>query len=78
MLTLITLLLAGMGVYFYVGKLAVAEYLSVVPIHNFAVSQVKMLLTSSKASGVVFSLIGVVAIAFAQELGFKVIKELPS
>ena len=61
----VILILTGMGVYFYVGKLTVAQYLSTISIHNVAVSQVQMLHDFSKVLGIVFALVGVVGIVFA-------------
>ncbi len=59
------LILTGIGIYFYVGKLAIAQYLPVVPIHNFIVSEIEMLYAFSEVLGIVFSLVGIVSIVFA-------------
>lgn len=59
------LILAGIGVYFYVGKLSISQYLSTASVRNFVVSQVEMLYDFSKALGIVFALVGVVSIVFA-------------
>lgn len=59
------LVLSGIGVYFYVGRLNVVQYLSTLSVHNFAESEVKMLGNFSKALGIVFALVGVVSIIFA-------------
>ena len=61
----VILILTGIGVYFYVGKLSLTQYLSAVPVHSFVVSQAEMLHNFAKVLGIVFSLIGVVFIVFA-------------
>ena len=35
------LIVTGAGVYFYVDKLSISQYLSTTPVHNFAVFQAK-------------------------------------
>lgn len=59
------LVLIGIGVYFYVGELTITQYLSTIPIQNSVVSQVRMLCDFGKALGIVFALMGVVAVVFA-------------
>ena len=59
------LVLAGIGVYFYVSELTITHYLSTIPVHNLVVSQVKMLHDFSRVLGIVFSLVGLVSIVFA-------------
>jgi len=61
----VVLILSGIGIYFYVGKLIIAQEISKIPVQNYIVSQVKMLCNFSKALGVVFSLVGIVSIIFS-------------
>jgi len=59
------LIVGGIGIYFYVGKLIITQYISTISIKNFITNQVKMLCDFTKALGLVFSLVGVVSIIVA-------------
>ncbi len=59
------LIVTGIGVYFYVDKLTVTQCLSMIPIKNFVVFQIKMLGNFSKTLDIVFSSMGVASIIFA-------------
>jgi len=61
----IVLIVAGAGIYFYVGKIVIIEYLSTIHAHRLAISLVKMLHNFSKLLGIVFTLVGIVCIVFA-------------
>ena len=56
---------AGIGVYFYVGKLIITHYVVAIPAGNFIASQVKMLCYFAKVSGIVFVLTGIAVIILA-------------
>jgi len=61
----IILILSGIGVYFYVGELTIAQELSTVSAKNLIVAQIKMLYNFSRALGAVFSLTGLAIIILA-------------
>jgi hypothetical protein len=61
----IILILSGIGVYFYVSKLTIAQELSMTSAKNFIVAQIKMLYDFSRALGAVFSLTGLAVIILA-------------
>jgi len=61
----VVLIVAGAGIYFYIGKISIIEYLSTIHAHRLAISQVKMLHNFSRVLGIVFALVGVVCIVFA-------------
>ena len=61
----IVLIVAGIGVYFYVGKIVIIEYLSTIHAHRLAISLVKMLHNFSRVLGIVFTLVGIACIVFA-------------
>jgi len=61
----IILVVAGIGVYFYVGKLTIAQKLSATSARNLIVAQIRMLYNFSRALGAVFSLIGLAVIILA-------------
>lgn len=56
------LILAGIGVYFYVGKLTMIQKLFTSSSKNLIISQVKMLYDFSRVLGIVFSLTGLAVI----------------
>lgn len=56
---------AGVGVYFYVGKLGIIRYIFVIPTGNLIVSQVKMVCYFAKVLGIVFALTGIAVIILA-------------
>ncbi len=56
---------AGVGVYFYVGKLSITQYVFAIPTGNFIVSQVKMLCYFARVLGMVFALTGIAVIILA-------------
>ena len=55
----------GIGVYFCVDDLAIAQYVFAVSAKSFAVSEVKMLCNFAKVLGIVFSLTGIAIIILA-------------
>ena len=59
------LIITGIGVYFYVGRLAIAEQPSLLSTKYFLVGQVKMLWDFARALGIVFSLTGIAVIILA-------------
>jgi len=59
------LIAAGTGIYYYTGKIAIAQQVSTIPGKNSMVAQVKMLYDFSRALGIVFTLTGIVSIIFA-------------
>ena len=59
------LTLAGIGVYFYVGKLTLVQQAYAAPPKDFMMSQLRLLCDFARVLGVVFSLIGVVSIILA-------------
>ncbi|MCD6318915.1 hypothetical protein J7M02_07610 [Candidatus Aerophobetes bacterium] len=59
------LILAGIGVYFYVGKLTLVQKAYATPPKNFTMSELRLLCDFARVLGVVFSLIGVVSIILA-------------
>jgi len=59
------LTLAGIGVYFYVGKLTLVQQAYAAPPKNFMMSQLRLLCDFARVLGVVFSLIGVVSMILA-------------
>lgn len=61
----VILILSGIGVYFYVSKLTIAQELSTTSAKNFIVAQIKMLYDFSRALGAVFSLTGLAVIILA-------------
>lgn len=61
------LVLIGTGLYFYVSRLAIVQQRSLMSTKYFLIAQVKMPCDFTRALGVVFSLVGVVAIIFAVE-----------
>ncbi|MCD6231774.1 hypothetical protein J7K28_03995 [Candidatus Aerophobetes bacterium] len=61
----IVLIIAGAGIYFYIGKIVIIEYLSTIHAHRLAISQVRMLHNFSRVLGIVFTLVGIVCIVFA-------------
>ena len=60
-----TLTVAGIGVYFYVGKLTFVQRAYATPPKDFMMSQLRLLCDFARVLGVVFSLIGVVSIILA-------------
>lgn len=50
----IVLIIAGAGIYFYIGKIVIIEYLSTIHAHRLAISQVRMLHNFSRVLGIVF------------------------
>ena len=56
---------AGVGVYFYVAKLIITQYVLAIPAGNFIVSQVRMLCSFAKVLGIVFTLTGIAVIILA-------------
>lgn len=58
------LISAGIGIFLYVDKLTITQYVFAIPARNSIVSQVRMLCDFAKALGVVFALVGVFAIVF--------------
>lgn len=56
----------GIGIYLYVGKLSIAEYVFSVPPGNLAIFQVGMLSIFSRNLGAVFALAGLATIALAR------------
>lgn len=61
----VILILAGIGVYFCVSKLTIAQRVYAVPTSNFMMSQLKLLCNSARVLGVVFSLTSVISITLA-------------
>jgi len=61
----LVLIPAGIGVYFYVGRLAVAQKAPFFIHQNFILSEVKMLYQFSRVLGIVFVLVGIASFAFA-------------
>ena len=59
------LVLVGIGVYYYVGKLTIIQQVSTVPTNNFTMAQVKIVCDFAKAIGIVFSLTGISVIILA-------------
>lgn len=55
----------GIGIFFYVDMLTIAQYVFSVPGGNFITSQVRMLCDFAEALGIVFAILGVVAVVFA-------------
>jgi len=55
----------GIGIFSYVDTLAIIQYVFAIPAGNFITSQVKILCDFAKALGIVFALVGVVAVVFA-------------
>jgi len=62
-----TLTVAGIGVYFYVGKLTFVQRAYATPPKDFMMSQLRLLCDFARVLGVIFSLIGVVSIILALE-----------
>lgn len=56
---------AGIGVYFYVGELTVVQKVFATPPKNFIISQLRLLCNFARVLGIVFLLVGVLAIIFA-------------
>lgn len=66
------LMVTGVGVYLYVGRITIVEYLSKIHVQRLAIYQVKMLHDFSKVLGIVFTLVGVVCVVFALDrLGLR-------
>ncbi|RLE09553.1 hypothetical protein DRJ00_03910 [Candidatus Aerophobetes bacterium] len=61
----VILTLAGIGVYFYVGKLTLVQKTYATPPKNFMMFELRLLCDYARALGVIFSLIGVVSIILA-------------
>ena len=57
---------AGIAIYLYVDTLAITQYISAITTGNIAVSQVRMLCDFARGLGIVFTLVGVIAIALAR------------
>ncbi len=62
----VILIPTGIGIYSYVGKLSIAEYVFSVPLGNLAIFQVRMLSIFSRSLGAVFALAGLATIALAR------------
>lgn len=56
----------GIGIYLYVGSLAITQYISAITTGNIAASQVRMLCDFARGLGIVFTLVGVITIALAR------------
>lgn len=56
---------AGIGVYFNVGKLPIAQYVSAVTPKNVVITQVRMLYDLSRGLGIVYSLSGIAVTVLA-------------
>jgi len=62
----IMLIPTGIGIYLYVDRLSIAEYVFSVTPGNLAVSQVRMLSIFSRGLGAVFALAGLATVALAR------------
>ena len=61
------LILAGIGVYFNVGKLPITQYIFAITRKNVMVDQVRMLYDLSRGLGIVYSLSGIAVIILARD-----------
>ncbi len=62
----VILIPTGIGIYLYVGKLGIAEYVFSVPPGDLAIFQVRMLSIFSRSLGAVFALAGLATVALAR------------
>lgn len=62
----VILIPTGIGIYLYVDRLSIAEYVFSVPPENLAIFQVRMLSIFSRSLGAVFALAGIATIALAR------------
>jgi len=61
----VILIIAGVGVYFYIGKLTVGQWLLTTSVKNFRINEIRMLYDYSRVLGIVFSLVGIAVIIVA-------------
>lgn len=64
--TTVILIPTGIGIYLYVDRLSIAEYVFSVPPGNLAIFQVRMLSIFSRSLGAVFALTGAAIITLAR------------
>ncbi len=62
----VILVATGIGIYLYVDRLSIAEYVFSVPPGNLAIFQVRMLSIFSRSLGAVFALTGIATITLAR------------
>lgn len=60
-----TLMLTGIGVYFYIGKLTIPKEISTLSTQSFIKDEIRMLYNFSRALGVVFSLTGLAIVVLS-------------
>jgi len=61
----VILIIAGVGIYSYIGKLTVKKWLSTVSARNFVVNEIRMLYSYARTLGIVFSLAGAAVVIAA-------------
>ncbi len=59
------LIIAGIGVYLYVGKLTIVQRSSSFPADGYILSQLRMVCIFARVLGIVFSLVGIASIISA-------------
>jgi len=59
------LIIAGIGIYFYVGELTIVQQSFTFPADAYIIAQLRMVCIFARVLGIVFSLVGIASIIFA-------------